>query len=146
MKRSFRLLVMLGLLAFLTLNGCSNNSSALNVKDNHFYRFKGELLSVVDQRKNTESQTFGGDYTVTVTEASPEIKRFKEYNQSNGTPDDYFYITELAHIYRVNQDDSKRLISQAELEAYRGNKIEFWVSPIKNRQWDLTAIEITVLE
>jgi len=103
------------------------------------------LLSVVDQRENNEPQSFNGDYTVTVTKAFPELNRFQEYSQSNGA-DDYFHISEHTHIFRLNSEGSKSLISPAELEELRGKKIEFWVSPFTKAQWNLFAVEITVLE
>lgn len=42
--------------------------------------------------------------------------------------------------------DRKQLTNAGELESNIGNKIEFWVQPIKGHLHELEAIDITVID
>jgi len=139
-------IVLIGSVVFAILvSGCSGQKED---KEEFFQKFSGELLSVVNQEKNKASKESGVTHTVALVNASPTPKDyFDEYKQSNHTTVEIISITKRTRIYRMVDGDRKQLISAGELESNNiGNKVEFWVQPIKGHLHELEAIDITVLD
>ncbi|ANY75271.1 hypothetical protein BBD41_23330 [Paenibacillus ihbetae] len=102
---------------------------------------------MVNQENNKASKESGVTHTVTLVNASPTPKDyFDEYKQSNRTTVEIISITKRTRIFRMVDGDRKQLIDAGELEGNIGNKIEFWVQPIKGHLHELEAIDITVLD
>jgi len=138
-------IVLIGsVLLAIIVSGCSGQKED---KEEFFQKFSGELLSVVNQEKNEASKESGVTHTVTLVNVSPTPKDyFDEYKQSIRTSVEIISITKRTRIFRMVDGDRKQLINAGELESNIGNKIEFWVQPIKGHLHELEAIDITVLD
>lgn len=124
--------------------GCGCAKSEVIPHDEHFYRFTGDLMSVVESKNNSFNE-LGILSIVTVSKSIPTLDQFKDYKMYNGAPEDFINITKRTVIYRRIDDQHKQLINPVELELHRGKQIEYWVKPLNNHTELLEAIEITLL-
>lgn len=146
-----RIFIFLITFLFFAITACSNKTEVQ--LDEFFTQFKGELLSVVNQKDSKYSKDLGILYTVTIINPSPTMKEgYVEYNESNQTDSEFIVITDRTKIFRKVDDRTKQLITAEELQLAKGKdilskgpEIEYWIRPMNDHRNNLEAIEVIVL-
>jgi len=128
------------------LAGCSDGQSAEKNQPEIYYRYSGELLSIVNQQKSAYGKKIGSKYTVTTVENTPEPNLVRDDPlQLRSSEAVHFQVTDKTRIYKQIIDHSRQIIDMAELESSIGKRIEFWIKPMDDDPHELEAAEIVLL-
>ncbi|QYR22976.1 hypothetical protein KZ483_08625 [Paenibacillus sp. sptzw28] len=134
--------------------------SACSQDDNEFesetlYHYSGEMLSLVDQSKSDYSKELGILYTLMLLDFRPQEPVFEKFIDSysgSSERNGHIVITERTKIYIPKDTNLKTLISASELGKHvkptgAGDypKLEFWVTPYKESDYEVEAVEINLL-
>jgi len=134
------------LLFILLLAGCSNGQSAEMNTSEIYYRYSGDLLSIVNQQKSAYGKKIGSKYTVTAVNTAPEPNLVRDDPlQLRSSDAVHFQVTDKTRIYKQIIDHSKQIIDMAELESNIGQRIEFWIKPMDDDPHELEAAQIVLI-
>lgn len=131
------------ILITLIISGCSK--AEVNMQDEFFDHYSGELFSIVNQEKSKDLKNMGILYMVTLLDTEPSMReQYKTYNESNQASGDIIIVSQRTKIFKVINQNRKQLMNIDELINNKGKKIEYWVQPlVEHPEW-LEAIEINI--
>ncbi|MFD2116302.1 hypothetical protein ACFSTH_08555 [Paenibacillus yanchengensis] len=136
------------------LSACGKKQS---FESETLYFYSGEMLSLVDQRKNEHSQANGVLYTLMLTDFRPQgpvFQKFIESYQGATGKEGHIVLTKRTKIYtRSPSTNTKISIPVSDLYEFikpvgAGDypKIEFWVTPYKKVESDVEAVEVILIQ
>jgi hypothetical protein len=113
-----KIILLCVILSFI-LSACSQVDK--NFEPETLYNYNGEMLSLVDQRKNEYSKEYGILYTLMLLDFRPQelvFKKFIDSYKGNSERNGHIVITERTKLYIKNGPNLKKLISVSELSKY----------------------------
>ena len=131
----------------LIISGCSGVvlKDELNVTDEYFEHFNGELFSVIKHEEDKKQNIFKNYYTVTLVNSDASMReRYMPYNESNQTNEDIIVVSDRTKIFGMVDENRKKLINKDKLIEYKGKRIDYWIQPLKGHPEWLEAIEINI--
>jgi hypothetical protein len=135
--------IMVILLSTLIFSGCTKDE--VNIQDEYFDQYSGELFSIVNQEENKYFSELGILYTVSLINVEPSMRdSYIAYNESNQTIEEMIIVSDRTKVFRMIDQNRKQLIQNEEVKHYMGKKIEYWVQPLKEHPEWLEAIELNI--
>jgi hypothetical protein len=146
------------LIVGLFLSSCSQNSGEQHGEILYYYT--GELMSLVDQRKEPINKEEGITYTMTMDHFHPTEDDFDKANSTY--PEGYegtrhVNFTARTKVY-IQKGNKKTLTTPSDLDKYtktieiprspetQYQKLEVWITPYKKNDWYIEAVEVVVLQ
>lgn len=131
-----------GLLAIALLcTACAKSDQEPEVA----YRYTGDFVSLVDQRKEPINKKMGVEYTLQMENFHPTEEVFAKYNgMFTDTSDDYRHveITKRTRIYEY-RGNTRTAVSAENIRD--SGKLELWIAPYKQSEFMIEAVEIYIL-
>lgn len=129
------------LLIVLITAACSQN-----LDDEVSYKYTGDFVSIVDQRKEPINKSMKIEYTLQIKNFNPSEQVFETYtsqfNQANG---DYRHIelTQRTKVYEVHENERKE-VPAMNIEASK--HLEVWIKPYHLSNYHIEVLEVYILE
>jgi len=115
-------------------------------RDNEIaYRYTGEFVTLVDQRKEPVNKKMRVEYALQLKNFDPTEDVFAKYNGQFQTYDNnkHVEITKRTRIYEYT-GNTRRAVPVEDLR--NAGKLELWITPYERSEYMIEALEIYILK